>query len=288
MRSFRNNLNIVVFTCAIFGFQNWALAKVETTLGSLSIKSNPNLAAALPVTNNSEILISRSQYVLSYNKERRTPNWVAWKVESKDIGKTGRTNMFDVDPDLDKYLGTLTPKQHAVSSADYTGSCFDRGHQAPSADRSDAVENNQATFLMSNMIPQTPYLNRVIWEHLEQHTRNVIQTQNKKAYVIAGPIYDQNFGAIGPKSDIQVPSKDFKVVVFLDAKQTPADINAKSDMIAVIMPNTLENGTPHIVGTACIPFVADPNEDTSDWQKYQTTLADVEKQAGIHLFPKNN
>lgn len=287
----KNLKTCFAFTALILmgiGFQTPAFATVETVLGNVPILKNPNLPFAAPLTTNPEIILSRPQYVISYNKERRTPNWVAWKLDASQIGKSGRANLFDVDPDLEKYLGSLTPKQHAVSSAEYTASCFDRGHQAPSADRSDALINNQATFFMSNMIPQTPYLNRVIWEHLEQHTRNQVITENKYAYVIAGPIYDKNFGAIGPKSDIQVPSKDFKVIVFLNKNQTANDIHEDTEMIAVIMPNTFEDGSQHIVGTPCKPFTAAPNEDTADWQKYQATIDQIEQLSGIKLFPKKN
>lgn len=285
MVSVKNNFKLIVLI--FLSFQNPVLAKVETVLGDLALKDNPNLATKFPVTDNSEIVLSRSQYIVSYNKERRTPNWVAWKLEANQIGGTGRTNSFTTDPDLEKYLSSASPAQHAVTPTDYFGSCFDRGHQVPSADRTDIVVNNEATFLMSNMIPQTPYLNRVIWEHLEAYTRQLVQHQNKKVYVIAGPIYDENFGAIGPKSDIQVPSKDFKVIIVLDANQTPADINAKTQMIAVIMPNTLENGNRPVANTqGCLGFSTTTTGTANDWEKYQTTIDEVEKLSGITLFPK--
>ncbi|MBC7464427.1 MAG: DNA/RNA non-specific endonuclease [Bdellovibrio sp.] len=276
----------LLLVLVVVSFQNSAFAKVEAVLGSLALKDNPNLATQLPLTNNPEIILSRPQYIISYNKDRRTPNWVAWKLEANQIGATGRSNLFAVDSELENYLSSADPNQHAVTSTDYSGSCFDRGHQIPSADRTDLVVNNEATFLMSNMIPQTPYLNRVIWEHLEQHTRQLVQTENKKVYVIAGPIYDQNFGAIGPKADIQVPSKDFKVIVILDANQTIADITPSTPMITVIMPNTLEDGSNPTIGRGCSAFATSTLSGSTDWQKYQTTLSEIEKLSGITLFPK--
>ncbi|MDO9182302.1 MAG: DNA/RNA non-specific endonuclease, partial [Bacteriovorax sp.] len=167
MKSTKNKYLIFVFLLTV-SFQNLAFAKIEIVLGNAPLEGNPNLAFKLPANNNNEIIISRDQYILSYDKIRRSPFWVAWKLEADQIGNSGRANKFLQDTDLEVYLNKSAPTLHAVDPNEYKGSCFDRGHQVPSADRTDSKENNQATFLMSNMIPQTPYLNRVIWEHLEQ------------------------------------------------------------------------------------------------------------------------
>lgn len=260
--------------------QNAAFAKIETVLG-LPLSQNNNLAFKLPDTNNPEIILSRDQYVISYNKLRRTPNYVAWKLEASQIGSTGRSNNFAMDEELDHYLSQTTNK-HAVDANDYKGSCFDRGHQIPSADRTDTVENNEATFLMSNMIPQTAYLNRVIWEHLETYSRGLAQRQGKKLYIIAGPIYDKPMGAIGPENDIQIPSKNFKIIYILDANQGPENINAQTPAIAVIMPNMLQNGSTDLSNKSelCKP-VSGSGGSRNDWEQYKTTLSEIENLSGL-------
>lgn len=264
----------------IFALQNSALAKIETVLG-LPLEVNNNLAFKVPDTANPEIILSRDQYVISYNKLRRTPNWVAWKLEASQIGQSGRSNNFALDLDLDQYL-SQTMNQHAVDATDYKGSCFDRGHQVPSADRTDTRENNETTFLMSNMIPQTAYLNRVIWEHLEQYSRDLVQKQSKKLYIIAGPVYDKPMGAIGPDNDIQVPSKNFKVIYVLDSTQGPEDINVQTPSLAVIMPNILQDGSTDLSNKKelCKP-VSTSRADRRDWEKYKTTLSEIEKLSGL-------
>src|SRR5690606_365010 len=110
---------------------------------------------------------------ISYNKERRSANWVAWKVDSSTIGSAERTNYFKVDRELQEYLKQDPNTPPAVSPLDYKGTCFDRGHQAPSADRTESRESNRVTFVMSNMLPQTPFLNRYLWRKLEQFTRTL-------------------------------------------------------------------------------------------------------------------
>ena len=285
MKSAKNKLFFSVFLVLSLAFNNLALAKVEIVLGNIPLENNPNLALKAPIIEESEIILSRDQYVLSYNKLRRSPNWVAWKLEADQVGSSGRSNLFLQDSDLENYLEQSPTNLHAVDPTEYKGSCYDRGHQIPSADRTDNRENNQATFLMSNMIPQTPYLNRVIWEHLEQYTRDIVQKQGKKAYIIAGPIYDSNIGLIGPKKDIPVPSKNFKIIFILNANQSPADIDSSTQTISVIMPNVLNDGSiqPTDSNQPCKPFLIPGVLNKNDWEKYQTTLSEVERLSGYKI-----
>lgn len=272
-----------LFVC--FFATQLAQAKVEAVVGPVAIDQNRNLGLALPQTNAPEILISRDQYVISYNRNRRAPNWVAWKLEDRDMGRVKRTNNFAKDPDLDQYLARAN-EGSAVDFGDYNGSCFERGHQIPSADRTDNTANNEETFLMSNMVPQTPYLNEVIWNHLEQYTRELVRNQGKKIYAIAGPVYDLDYGKVGPKKDIAVPSKNFKILIVLEAGQTPADINTNTQVIAVLMPNTLANGrAPTPFSKGCAGFNPATPGTPDDWRKYESTVKEIERVSGIDFAP---
>jgi endonuclease G len=263
-----------------------AWAKVEATIGPVKVDQNENLAINVPTTTSSEILISRPQYLISYNKNNRAPNWVAWKLVANQIGSSGRSNNFEQDAELETYLTKAKGGFHAVLPTDYKNSCFDRGHQAPSGDRTSNKTDNQATFEMSNMIPQTAYLNRVVWEHLEAYTRDLVQQQGKKVFVIAGPIYDKEIGNIGPNHDIPVPSKDFKIIFILDANQSDDAIDANTQYIAVIMPNILKNGKTPVPETTGCGGDDGSNAGPStkdDWRKYTTTLRDIENEAGLQF-----
>ena len=277
---FKNSFALLLLTFA-FSFQ--AFARIETVLG-IPLGSNPNLSAVIPSSSSPEIMISRDQYVISYNQERRSPNWVAWKLELNQMGTSGRTNTFSTDPDLQSYLSRSNGNP-AVDPTEYKGSCMDRGHQIPSADRTDTKENNQTTFVMSNMIPQTPYLNRVVWEHLENYTRDLVRKQNKKVFVIAGPVYDLDYGAIGPRSDIPIPSKDFKIIFILDANRELAEINSSTPYIAVMMPNTLEDGTPPLENKTalCGKLESHAPVNIDDWQAYKTTIPEIERLSGLRI-----
>lgn len=237
--NFKIQLFVLIFQIPLL---SCAFTSTSESIGNVAVESNVNISRFAPqnLKNAPEVLISRDTYLISYNPETRLLNWAAWKIEPSDIGHVGRSNNFLPDPDLQTYLAKMN--KQAVVKEDFKGSCFDRGHQVPSADRDTTPEINQLTFLMSNMIPQTAYLNRVIWEHLEEYTRQLVTVQNKKVYILAGPIFDEDFGKIGPQNDIPVPSKNFKIVISIDQNQDINDPLVKPEIISVVMPNILQTG----------------------------------------------
>ena len=151
----------------------------------------------------------------------------------------------------------------------YTGSGFDRGHMCNAKDRSDTVENNNATFLMTNMIPQAPANNEHTWEALEEYCRTLAKS-GKDVYIVSGPHGEGGTGKNGPRTQIgsgpvtvAVPAKTWKVVMVLDSVGSPP--NRQMRMIGVIMPNEQS---------------IDP-----DWKKYLVSVKDVEKLTGYKFFP---
>jgi hypothetical protein len=58
-----------------------------------------------------------------------------------------RRSKFAPDPDLPEGFFQVRPN-------DYRGSGFDRGHMCPSGDRTATKEDNEATFYVTNMVPQ--------------------------------------------------------------------------------------------------------------------------------------
>lgn len=126
-----------------------------------------------------DYLIVRSQYVLSYNKDLNIPNWVSWELHSDWFG------------DVDRYTGnfitdtTLPIAFYRVTHSDYTNSGYDRGHLVRSEERTKTIEDNKSTFILTNIIPQTPDLNRGVWLNLEYYCEDLCKKYNKLLYVIA-------------------------------------------------------------------------------------------------------
>ena len=141
------------------------------------------------------------------------------------------------------------------------GSGYDRGHNCPSADRTSSVDANSATFLMTNMIPQTPQNNQQTWNNLEQYIRTQVAA-GKEAYIIMGSY--GNTGTID-NGKITVPTNVWKVVVFLDnGDDDLSRVNASTRVLAVNTPNT--------------------STVSSDWKQYITTVRDIETATGYNLL----
>jgi DNA/RNA endonuclease G (NUC1) len=256
-------------------------------IGPVELKDNPNAEVGLPkaLLKRPEVLISRPEYVISWNPLTRGPNWTAWRLSPQDMGQ-GRFGNFMEDPVLQDYLKSFGAS--AVQWVDYKESCFDRGHMVPSGDRNANPEHNQATFFTSNIWPQTGFLNRVAWNHLEQAERTFVQGLESSIYIFSGPLFEEDFGKIGSKNDIAVPSHFWKVIISGNKNQNPATARAEFP-IAVIMPNRLSNGKKPTEDrqTHCQEFgdggLGNRDTNRNDWVKYKTTIAEIEKRAGFDI-----
>jgi endonuclease G len=170
-----------------------------------------------------------------------------------------------------------------VSADDYGNTCFDRGHQAASADRSNSQEDNEATYYMSNMAPQTAFLNERIWAGLEKHTRKLVEEKGNKIQVYAGPIMKDGREGIGPNKDIQVAEAFFKVLAIYPNKAA----KKPTSYIAVIMPNATSNGLDPVANKQVTCKEQDKGGTGSlsiEWESYQVKLKEIEQKAGIS-FP---
>jgi endonuclease G, mitochondrial len=200
-------------------------------------------------------LIERPQYVLSYNRDHGIPNWVSWQVTKRDLGDTKRSNNFVPDT-------TLPKGWFRVTLDDYTGTGYDRGHMCPSADRTATEKDNQATFILTNVLPQAPDNNRGTWEHLESFSRQLV-SKGHVLYIIAGG--DSSNGTIA-KGKILVPRYTWKIIVVMPKGESDvAQITADTPVIAVRVPNA-------------------PGKKLDDWDQYRVSVASIEAATGYHFF----
>jgi endonuclease G len=207
-----------------------------------------------------DFLIARPQYVLSYNAEKRIPNWVIWQLKDSDIGNIPRA-AFTPDPDLPRGFAK-------VASHVYDGSGFDRGHMCPAKDRSATPQDQAAVFFMTNIVPQAPNCNQRGWERLEDYCRK-LAAQGHVLQIACGGAGVGGEGKNGPAEEVgkgrltvAVPAKLWKVVVVLPGDDAEPRKNTR--VIAVIMPNDQSVGY--------------------DWTKHRTTARKVEKLTGCRFF----
>lgn len=132
----------------------------------------------------------------------RNANVFSSEITTPRTNKVVRKNDFRADRRLPS---GPTPE-------DYTNSGFDRGHMTPAAD-SNSDKQMSETFLMTNMTPQLPSVNRVAWRMLEDRVRSVPFT-----HVITGAIYRYPARTIG-RNQIPVPVALYKIAYFQSGNQ---------------------------------------------------------------------
>ena len=228
---------------------------------------NPSNATPF-VSDFNNFLMEKPTYSLSYNRDKGTPNWVSWHLTSEWYGTLARVDTFRPDPAVD-------PSWYRVQAFDYSGSGFDRGHMTPNADRDNQnrVPINQETYLMSNMVPQSPDNNQGPWAAFEAYLRTQSDAGNE-IYIVSGP---NGVGGVGSASGntitsianghVIVPASTWKVALVLP-QATGDDVSrvtCSSRTIAVLMPN--------MQGIRSNP-----------WQTYLTTVDVIEQLTGYDFY----
>jgi endonuclease G len=190
---------------------------------------SPQVALGIPTDGDSsdELVIDERYFVLSYSPRLRVANWVSWRLVKEDLGPAPRRDDFHPDE-------LLPPSFPPVGPRDYAGSGFDRGHLCPAQDRSSTPRAMTSTFVMTNVQPQRPALNRGPWERLETFER-ALASQGRQLFIVAGGLFDAMPARIG--AGVAVPRASYKIIVVLDPGQGPASIRPDTTVYAVRMPN---------------------------------------------------
>lgn len=186
-----------------------------------------NVAYGLPGGNG--VILDKGFFVVLFDTTTFVPRWVSYRLTKEFLGGSAeRTDDFRPDPDLS------AGKRSELE--DYRSSGYDRGHMAPAADFVRSREAMSATFLLSNMAPQRPALNRGIWAALEQEVR--LQAEGHGTlWILTGGLFLDSLERpakasvfIGPDS-VGVPSHFFKVILC----EHP---DGSQEMFAFVMANT--------------------------------------------------
>lgn len=203
--------------------------------------------------NHNNYLIVRPEYALSYSCKKGIANWASWQLDRSWLGRTERSDRFAPDTELPEDC-------YGVRPSDYRRSGYDRGHLVPSGDRTRSQSDNESTFVMTNMIPQSPSNNREVWRELEEYSRELAY-QGKELYIIAGT---EGIAKKIAQSRVVVPKFTWKVILVLD--EPNREITAQNaQAIAVWIPNSEE-------------------VQNTDWQEYITSVDWIEKKTGYNFF----
>lgn len=251
----------VLVICLPFGL-SWAAASDDYPHLRMG---NPSKAKANE-GDKDNFLMKKDFFALSYNNTKGTPNWVSWRLTGTDKGNAPR-KPFHPDPELPEGFKRIVP-------ADYTGSGFDRGHMCPHSDRAKANESSFATFVMTNMVPQSPQNNQKAWDQLENYCRDLVFNHNKVCYIVDGPDGKGGVGRNGfrtktPNGKVTVPARTWKVVLVLDedvADPAAMTENTHIRLFGVIVPNDDRVGY--------------------EWAGFRTPVRKIEELTGYTFFDK--
>lgn len=220
----------------------------------LSVHTTLGIPEAAVVDDPEHALLVKDEYVTSYDSKRKGPRWTSWELTNEWLGTADRSPRFRHDDE------TTLPQP---TSSDFSLSGYQQGHVCPSADRTKSDAVNQATFVFTNVVPQTAASNLGTWKTLENEERSLV-AEGHHVFVIAGPLYEAE-KTIG--AGVAVPTSLFKVVIALRSANehpTAAEVSAVTPIIAVDIPNT--------------------NDVAGNYSLYQTTITAIEAKTGFHLL----
>lgn len=242
-------LLFLALALALGALSSWAQPSRHLALGNPSnAVSDPNQPA--------NYLIVRDQYALSYSRDRGIPNWVSWHLQASDLGPVDRyEGRFFTDTSLPQGWYRVTHDDHERP--------YDRGHMTPSADRTATEADNEATFILTNVLPQHSANNQGLWRLLEDYARDLVAEGNEIYIISSGN------GSLGTLADgkLTIPAVVWKVMLVLPAGEgdDAARVTTQTRVIAVWTPN-------------------DASVQGRDWEEYQVSAQCVEERTGYDFF----
>lgn len=217
----------------------------EEPISSVKIPNSSIEIPSSPIDIQEQILV-RKAYTVSYNKETKCPNWVAWELTSSHAdGDLPRDSKYYEDEDV--------PLPRATND-DYRGSGWTRGHMCPAGDNKWDVDAMRESNLLTNMCPQHASLNSGLWNVIERDCRKWAKVYGE-LYIVCGPVLlNREHETIG-MNKVVVPEAFFKVILRLKPE-------------------------PSAIG-----FVVRNNEGKKKKDQFVNTVDDVERITGIDFFP---
>lgn len=194
--------------------------------------------------------ICREAYLSGYDAANKVPRFVMWTLTPQHaLGCVARSNAFSADQSIP---GGATPQ-------DYAATGYDKGHMAPDGDQSWDQQVEFESFLMTNMTPQAPALNRGIWKLLETSVRGWAFQSGQNFTIVSGAVYQPGDLVIG--KGIIVPHAFYKIVI--------------------------DDATGQVAGW-WFPHVKPYPNLGNDLTKFRLPIAQIEQQAGVKFaMPQN-
>lgn len=190
-------------------------------------------------------IIEHSYYSLSYNEAYEQAEWVAYKLDKKDLTYEDRKRPYFIEDPM--------VKTKSADWRNYKGSGYDRGHLCPAGDRRFSKQAYDETFYTSNISPQNRDFNAGIWNKLEMKTRYWAKKYGS-VFVITGGVLEKGLEEIGDE-DVAVPNYFYKIIA-----------KGEKDNLSVLA------------------FLMENKESSSPIKQFLVPVDVIEKRTGIDFF----
>ena len=170
-------------------------------------------------------VLQRGEFAIGWSPSLKRPVWAAYHVPRDARFDIGRRPSFSKDRNV-----ASAPAPEA-----YRGARYDRGHMVPNhaiATRFGPDEQRK-TFLMTNIAPQSPALNRGPWREMELRIADLWTARYGEIWVIVGALPAQSAsGREMLASGVDVPGRYYMIAV----AQSDDGVRA----LAVMLPQTTD------------------------------------------------
>eukprot|EP00794_Sanderia_malayensis_P008019 gene8019-8878_t len=247
---------------------NLTVSEVKSSLGM-----HLPFGAPTEEVDNTGCLLTQRYYVIGYNKYFHIPNWVAYKLSAKQIGNaTSKKLCFRKDLRL--------AMNQTASCADYNSTKFKMTQLAPSDYFMFDQLALQDSYLLSNVVPQSNFLNKEpgLWYKLETLVAKYAK-KYENIYVISGSIFDSNGDGLRDVNNhtirwvndkvnsVAIPTHYYKIITRYNEKDDKQRIN----VLAFVL--------PHNVSPECQIY---------NWkerlQEFIVSINDIERLTGMRFF----
>lgn len=177
-------------------------------------------------------LLVKDGMVVLYSYKTHCPVYSAWELTKGRVdGGVPRCKTFFPD--------NMVGERHRVTSEDYKGSGWSRGHMCPAADNKDSQRRMEESCLFTNICPQDQKLNSGDWNELENRCRGWVRNGFEPLYIVCGPVfYGGRVRTIGKNVKVRVPDAFFKVVLYVGDGSSK---RKRSRMMGFVYPNMAVN-----------------------------------------------
>lgn len=199
---------------------------------------------------------SNNEVIINFDPMTRNPRFVVEFLNAKVLTKNlSRTyNPFKADESLPKFL--------KIYPQDYIGSGYDRGHMAPAGNHLSSRESFEFTFLMTNMTPQLPEVNRQVWKDLEISIRNDKDLFDS-CWIVTCPVYG-------------LPEDSFTINKVSQRIWVPTHLGK-----SILATKRVGSETRYTLQSYIIPNKADVKQD---YKVYRVTTDELEERTGLDLW----